>query len=78
MEYLVVVLTGLIAVSYAVFVGVSIERGKPWAREVARAISMLDPHSLNHHLREELRGTVPDDRPDPEPEQQPVADQLAA
>jgi hypothetical protein len=78
MEYLVIVMTLLVAVSYAVFVGVSIERGKSWAREVARAVSMLDPYTVDYHLREQLRDPGPGDRPDPEPEEQPRPDRLAA
>ena len=78
MEYVVVALAGLIAVSYAVFIGVSIERGKPWAREMARAISLLDFHTVDYHLREQIREADPPEGPDPEPEEQTSADRLAA
>jgi hypothetical protein len=51
MEYLVAALILLATVGYAVFIAVNIEKGKTWAVEIARAISMLDPQAMNRHLR---------------------------
>ena len=51
MEYLVAALILLVTVGYAVFIAVNIEKGKSWAVEIARAISMLDPQTMNRHLR---------------------------
>jgi hypothetical protein len=76
MEYLVAGLIVLLTASYAVFIAVKIEKGETWALEVARAISMLDPQAVNHHLREQAmerqieRVTAV--------EVEPVADRLAA
>lgn len=50
MEYLVALLTLLAAVGYAVFIAVNIEKGKSWAVEIARAISMMDPNGLDRPL----------------------------
>lgn len=44
MEYAVALLTLLAAVGYAVFIAVNIEKGKPWALEISRTISMMDPN----------------------------------
>ncbi len=50
MEVLFAFLTLGAAIGYAVFLGVNIEKGKPWALEIARAISVLDPHSVDQYL----------------------------
>ena len=51
MEYLIALLAVIVSVGYAVFIAVNIERGKSWAMEIARAISVLDPQSVNHYLQ---------------------------
>jgi hypothetical protein len=72
MEYLVAVLLVVLTVGYAIFIAVNIEKGKPWAIEIARAASMMDPLSMDRHLRYEVEPEVPAAR-----EPQPV-DRLAA
>lgn len=52
METLVAVLIVAITVVYAVFIAVSIQKGKRWAVDIARAISMLDPQSASFELRQ--------------------------
>ncbi len=77
MEYLVASLVVLLTVAYAVTIAVNVEKGKSWALEIARAISMLDPQSTSFELRS--RGMeVPTDDPDPEVVPEPVPDRLAA
>ncbi len=71
MEYLVGTLVLLFTVSYAVFIAVSIEKGRTWALETARAISMLDPASSGFELRS--RAMEPVTGPD-----EPDAEQHAA
>ena len=73
MEYIVALLALGISVGYAVFIAVNIERGKTWAKEIARAVSMLDPQSLNHYLHYHALEEQP-----PEPEQEDPPDRLAA
>lgn len=58
METLVAVLVLVITVAYAVFIAVSIEKGKSWAVEIARAISMLDPQSVSFDLHQRARESV--------------------
>lgn len=60
MEYLVAFLTLAATVGYAVVIAVNIERGKSWAIEVARAISMLDPTSIDHLLHQKHEPVDPD------------------
>ena len=78
MEYLVAALALLLAVAYGVLIAVGIEKGKSWAVETARAISMLDPQhtSLEFRVRAletEPRAPEPDTAPEPE-----TIDRLAA
>jgi hypothetical protein len=78
MEYLVAALALLFAVGYAVLIAVNIEKGKSWALEIARAVSMLDPQTMNFELRSrameaESEAPVPEVEPLPE-----AADRLAA
>ncbi|MEM8768067.1 MAG: hypothetical protein AAGE43_11510 [Pseudomonadota bacterium] len=77
MEYLVAALVLLLAVSYAVFIAVNIEKGKGWALDIARAISMLDAQSASHDLRYRAMEAA-SSRPEPEPPSEPVVDRLAA
>ncbi len=78
MEYLVAALALLFAVGYAVLIAVNIEKGKDWALEIARAISMLDPQSVSYELRARRLAAEPDE-PEPEAARQPEApDRLAA
>ncbi len=63
MEYLVAGLALLIAAGYAAFIAVNIEKGKPWAIDIAKAVSMLDPGSIDHHLRQELQRERPVETP---------------
>ncbi len=77
MEYLVAALVLLSAVSYAVFIAVNIEKGKGWALDIARAISMLDPQSVSHDLRYRAMEAA-SSRPEPEPTREPIVDRLAA
>lgn len=72
MEYLVAVLLIVLTVGYAVFIAVNIEKGKPWAIEIARAASMMDPLSVDRDLRYEVEPEAPVTR-----QPQPV-DRLAA
>ena len=72
MEYLVGALVLLFTVAYAVFIAVSIEKGRSWALETARAISMLDPVSSGFELR--CRAMEPVTGPD-EPESAPVPEE---
>ncbi|MGD8418484.1 MAG: hypothetical protein PVH91_15590 [Pseudomonadales bacterium] len=65
MENLAIALILLVTAGYAVLVAVSIHKGKRWAVEVARAISMLDPQGAAYDLR--LRAVL-DATPPPEPE----------
>jgi hypothetical protein len=51
MEYLFAFLALVTTVAFAVFIAVNIEKGKPWAFEIAQAVSLLDPNSLDHPLR---------------------------
>lgn len=51
MEYLVAALVLTLAIAYAVVIAVNIEKGKSWAMEIARAISMLDPQAVSCELR---------------------------
>ena len=55
MEYLIGLLVLGLAVGYAVFIAVNIEKGKSWALEIARAISLMDPNSVDSYLRYEVR-----------------------
>lgn len=78
MEYLVAALALLFATGYAVLIAVNIEKGKSWAMEIARAISMLDPQSGNFETRVRAMEEAP---LAPEPESAPlpeVPDRLAA
>jgi len=78
MEYLVAALVLLVAVGYAVVIAVNVEKGKPWALEIAQAVSMLDPASASHHLRE--RALIGDREPEKPAERalEPETDRLAA
>jgi len=72
METLVAVLVLVITVAYAVFIAVSIEKGKSWAVEIARAISMLDPQSVSFDLHQRAMESVSvrtaaEAKPAPEP-----------
>ncbi len=58
MEIFVAVLVLVITVAYAVFIAVSIEKGKSWAVEIARAISMLDPQSVSFDLQQRAMESV--------------------
>jgi hypothetical protein len=81
MEYLVAALVLLLTVSYAVFIAVSIEKGKSWAVETARAISMLDPATACFELRDRLREPVQESveaAVEPEAEAPGARDRLAA
>ncbi len=78
MEYLVAALALLLAVGYAVLLAVNIEKGKGWAVETARAISMLDPQHPSFELRARALETEPE-APEPESAPEPeVIDRLAA
>ena len=77
MEYLVAALVLLLTVSYAVVIAVNIEKGKDWALEIARAISMLDPHSVSYELRYRSQ-EAPSSEPEPEPTREATVDRLAA
>ncbi len=77
MEYLVAALLLLFTVAYAVVVAVNIEKGKGWALDIARAISMLDPQSVSRELRYRSMEAA-SVRPVPEPAPEPVVDRLAA
>ena len=74
MEVLFALLTLGAAIGYAVFLGVNIEKGKPWALEIARAISVLDPHSVDQYLY--VKRPEEDERT--EKTAQPRSDRLAA
>ena len=74
MEVLFALLTLGAAIGYAVFLGVNIEKGKPWALEIARAISVLDPHSVDQYLY--VKRPEEDERT--EKTAQPGNDRLAA
>ena len=76
MEYIVAALIVVAAVTYAVFLAVNIEKGKTWALEIARAISMLDPQSVNHHMRERAMEAPVEQAVEVEPEE--IPDRLAA
>lgn len=78
MEYLVAALVLLVTVGYAVVIAVNIEKGKSWALEIARAISMLDPQSASHHLRERALETEPTPTPSPDRADPVESDRLAA
>jgi len=79
MEYLVAALVLLFTVSYAVFIAVSIEKGKSWAVETARAISMLDPATARFELRERAGEPVEESVAEAAvPEQPRAPDRLAA
>ena len=58
MEYLVALLVLGAAVGYAVFIAVNIEKGRGWAIEIAKAISLMDPNSVDSDLRYELKPEV--------------------
>ena len=78
MEYVVAALVLLGTVAYAVVLAVNIEKGKSWALEIARTISMLDPDSASHVLRvraAERDAVRPPDSPD---EVEQPLDKLAA
>ena len=79
MEILVATLVLVITVAYAVFIAVSIEKGKSWAVEIARAVSMLDPHSVSYDLQQRAMESV-NTRADRQPEvvPDPPSDRLAA
>ncbi len=74
MEVLFAFLTLGAASGYAVFLGVNIEKGKPWALEIARAISVLDPHSVDQYLY--VKRPEEDERT--EKTDQPRSDRMAA
>lgn len=64
METIVAVIILAITVVYAVFIAVSIAKGKSWAVDIARAISMLDPQSVSFDLRQRaLESLTARDRP---------------
>ena len=78
MEYLVAALALLLATGYGVLVAVNIEKGKSWALETARAISMLDPHSVTYELQARSADQAPV-TPEPEPQAEvEVPERLAA
>ena len=81
MEILVAVLVLVITAAYAVFIAVSIEKGKTWALEIARAISMLDPQSVSYDLHQRAMESIAH-RSTPQPEgapgPTPANDRLAA
>ena len=74
MEVLFAILTLGAAIGYAVFLGVNIEKGKPWALDIARAISVLDPNSVDQYLY--VKRPEEDERI--EKTAQPPSDRLAA
>jgi hypothetical protein len=79
MEYLVAALVLLLTVGYAVFVAISVEKGKGWAKETARAISMLDPHSANFEVRSRAMEPVSEIVEQPSQQELPAQpDRLAA
>ena len=51
MEFVVLALALLFIVGYSAYIAFSIQRGKPWALDAARAISRLDSHSVIVDLR---------------------------
>jgi hypothetical protein len=78
MEYLVAALLSLFAIGYAAVIAINIEKGRPWALEIAEAISMLDPQSAHQRLRGSLRdGTIPPPTT-PEAAPRPELERLAA
>ncbi len=78
MEYIVAALAMLLAVGYAVFIAVNVEKGKSWALDIAQAISMLDPQTVNYELRARAMETEPE-APEPQTDPLPEAtDRLAA
>ena len=77
MEYFVAALLLVLTVTYAVVLAVNIEKGKGWALEIARAISMLDPQSVSHDLRYRSMES-PKTQPAREPNREAVVDRLAA
>ena len=78
MEYLVAALALLLATGYGVLVAVNIEKGKSWALEIARAISMLDPQSVSYELHARNTEQAPE-APAPIPAAEAeVPDRLAA
>ena len=81
METTVAALVLLITVAYAVFIAVSIEKGKTWAIEIARAISVLDPQSVSYDLNQRVLESVTARsvrEPRIAPETETVTDRLAA
>jgi|GEM_PF-6596533 len=46
MEYMIALLAALVTTAAAVLIAVNIEKGKSWALEIARTISLLNPNSL--------------------------------
>ena len=74
MEYVVAALVLLLAVCYAVFIAVNIQRGKAWALDMARAAALLGTFSASHHLYDPGMETPPVSEEAVEPEQ----DRLAA
>ena len=59
---------------HAVVIVVNIEKGKQWALDIAKAMSTLDPNSMDRHLRFELEREVAAGEVRPKPE----SDRLAA
>jgi hypothetical protein len=76
MEYIVAAGASTLAVSYGAYIAFSVEKGKPWALGVARAIAMLDPQSVDPYLRDGL--ALPPAEAQPEPEIAAEPDRLAA
>ena len=81
MEYLIALLILAVTVAYAVFIAVNIEKGKSWAVDIAWAISMLDPGSIDQHPGREFRERLSlEEQPEPTAEKVVAkdADRLAA
>lgn len=77
MEYIVAAFVVLLTVIYAVVIAVNVEKGREWALEIARAVAMLDPQSINCELRTRaMESPVVDAAPKAQPE--PETDRLAA
>ncbi len=72
MELIIAVCAIGFTVGYGIVLAVGIEKGKPWAFEISRALSMIDPHASNMPQPREL-GIAPSADREPSVDEEPSA-----
>ncbi len=74
MELIIAICAIGLTLIFGVVLVIGIERGKPWAFEMTRALSMIDPYAINlqqRELRVELEPSA--DKEEPSADKEPSA-----